>query len=232
MTGQSWFLSKARIREDASVASLRKLLVPQQADARADASHRLIWSLFGDHPDRERDFLWRESKPGSFYVLARRPPVDAAGIFEISPPKLFAPELAVGDRLQFALRANATRTVFTRGQRGARHDVVMHALQGMPKTERAEARPAAIQREGRAWLEAQGERTGFTLAGDGDGALRILSYQVLRVGRSEGPSASLGILDMEGVIRVDNPAVFCDGLVRGFGRGKAFGCGLMLVRRC
>ena len=40
-----------------------------------------------------------------------------------------------------------------------------------------------------------------------------------------------GILDLTGRIEIADPAVFLALLARGFGRAKAFGCGLMLIRR-
>jgi CRISPR system Cascade subunit CasE len=41
----------------------------------------------------------------------------------------------------------------------------------------------------------------------------------------------IGVLDLEGVLVVSDPARFCHCLAQGFGRAKAFGCGLMLIRR-
>ena len=70
------WLSRARLREDACVAALARLLVPEAASARPAAAHRLVWSLFADGPDRRRDFLWREEAPGRFMTLSRRPPVN------------------------------------------------------------------------------------------------------------------------------------------------------------
>ncbi|WP_243641924.1 type I-E CRISPR-associated protein Cas6/Cse3/CasE [Rhodovulum steppense] len=40
-----------------------------------------------------------------------------------------------------------------------------------------------------------------------------------------------GILDLEGRIEVTDPEALLARLARGFGRAKAFGCGLMLIRR-
>ncbi len=40
-----------------------------------------------------------------------------------------------------------------------------------------------------------------------------------------------GVLDYEGVLTVEDPVLFLSALTVGFGRARAFGCGLMLVRR-
>jgi CRISPR system Cascade subunit CasE len=45
------------------------------------------------------------------------------------------------------------------------------------------------------------------------------------------PSASFGVLDFAGLIEVADPSVFVARLGQGFGKAKAFGCGLMLIRR-
>jgi CRISPR system Cascade subunit CasE len=67
---------------------------------------RWVWSLFADGTDRRRDFLWREVRPSEFLILGARMPVDAHGLFDLEC-KPFAPELRVGQRLEFDLRANA-----------------------------------------------------------------------------------------------------------------------------
>lgn len=250
---ESLYLSRARLRRDAPAAALRELLVPRNASARTVAGHHLVWTLFADAADRARDFLWREAEPGLFYLLSRRAPVDRHGLFEVDEPKPFEPCLAPGDRLAFALRANAT---VSRGggkdKRGKPCDVVMDALYKVPPDERGRARPLAVEAAGRAWLVRQGEQAGFAVAPSGrelppaSGALlrpdenaecgadepsvRVMGYRTLRVDRAGAP-ARLGVLDFEGVLEVRDPVRLVEAIARGFGRGKAFGCGLMLVRR-
>lgn len=242
------YLSRARLRRDAPVAALRALLVPSGDSARVAAGHRLVWTLFGDSPDRTRDFLWREADPGVFYLLSRRIPEDRHGLFALDEPKPFAPTLAPGDRLAFVLRANATvARGGGPGRRGKPCDVVMDALHGTPPGERAQARRRAIETAGRAWLAAQGSKAGFTFppcksgSGSADGAeedadagerstVRVVGYRTLRLERA-GAHARIGILDFEGVLEVQDPTRFLEALTHGFGRAKAFGCGLMLIRR-
>ena len=43
--------------------------------------------------------------------------------------------------------------------------------------------------------------------------------------------ATFSVLDLEGVLEVIDPAMFLQHLSTGFGRAKAFGCGLMLIRQ-
>jgi CRISPR system Cascade subunit CasE len=220
------YLARASLRRDAPATALARLLVPGNAHARTAAAHHLVWALYADRPDRTRDFLWHEEKPGRFLALGARAPTDPHHLFELQV-KEFAPALAAGDRLAFRLRANPT---VARGAGGARSkpcDVVMDALHTLPKGERAQARRQAIETAGRAWLARQASRCGFALLGDPavDGYLRR------RIPRGGGPDAVLATLDFEGLLSVGEPEKFLAALTAGIGRGKAFGCGLMLIRR-
>ena len=131
----SFALSRLRLRRDASLSALAPLLAPEDDGGRTDRSHRLLWAVFSDSPDRERDFLWREENPGHFLVLSARAPLDPHDLFEIET-KPFEPNLAKGDRLRFVLRANAVITLRAEGMRGKRTDIVMHRLHEVPTAER------------------------------------------------------------------------------------------------
>lgn len=238
------YFSRATLRRDVPTSALRTLLVPHGDSARTGAAHRIVWTLFADGPERERDFLWRESEAGVYYLLSRRVPEDRHGLFLLDAPKRFAPSFAAGDRLRFDLRANATvaRKSDPSQQRGKPCDVVMNALYAVPKGERAEARRDAVATAGASWLVAQGAQHGFVIPGrdhadSGAAALsatapavRVIAYRTLRVDHA-GPTARLGVLDFDGVLEVRDPARFAESIARGFGRAKSFGCGLMLIRR-
>lgn len=247
MSEPTLYFSRATLRRNVPASALRELLVPGGESARVGAAHRVVWTLFADAPERERDFLWREADAGVYYFLSRRPPNDRHGLFELAEPKRFAPTFTAGDRLRFDLRANATvaRKADPSQRRGKPCDVVMDALYAVPKGERAEARRDAVAAAGTRWIEAQGARCGFAIATRAPGAgnddddsamvaassaVRVSAYRTLRVDHA-GPAARLGVLDLDGEIVVRDPVAFVAALGRGFGRAKAFGCGLMLVRR-
>lgn len=222
------FLSRVRLRRDAPIAALARVLVPSAEEQRVGVSHRLLWTLFGDKPERTRDFLWREAEPGLFYVLSGRAPFDQHGLFDIDPPKPFQPALRVGDRLRFALRANATVARSPgRGQRGKPCDVVMDALYRSSKEARAEQRSIQVNQAGKKWLARQGSVHGF---GFQDTEVTVGAYQVMRI-EHRGSPVRAGVLDFEGVLEVVEPGAFVTAVLQGFGRSKSFGCGLMLLQR-
>lgn len=230
---ETMLLSRARLRKDSPIQALARVLVPDDAAGRTATAHRLVWTLFADTPERERDFLWREAEPGVFYLLSNRPPVDHHSLFDLDPPKAFIPALAAGDRLAFSLRANATvARGGGPGRRGKPCDVVMAALYDLPPGARAQQRADKTQEAGMKWLESQGAKSGFTLARRSDGTVnaRSVSHSVLTLDRRQA-TMRIGVLDLEGVLVVSNPKDFCRCLAHGFGRAKAFGCGLMLIRR-
>lgn len=220
------FLSRARLRRDASVAPVANLLLPKDQDQRVTNAHKLLWTLFADSGERKRDFLWREAQLGTFYLLSARQPEDRHALFDLDPAKPFAPALSPGDRLAFSLRANPTVSYKSgAAARGGRGDVVMHALKSVPPDERAARRGELVDSAGRAWLERQGAKHGFALE-----TLRVEGYRLLQPPH-RGSSMRIATLDFDGRLRVTDPDAFLQAVARGFGRAKAYGCGLMLIRR-
>lgn len=223
------FLVRAQLRRDVSAAALASLLAPQEPGAQAGATHQLVWALFADKAARRRDFLWRQTGPGAFLALATRPPADPHDLF-ILDWKAFAPELRTGQRLAFCLRANpvVAAAPAAPGQRGKRCDVVMHALYALPKELRTAEREACIRAAGSAWLARQGKAHGFDVDSE---SLAIDGYDQVRIPRAVGRPIVFSVLEFEGVLTVCEPTLFLYRIVTGFGAARAFGCGLMLIRR-
>ena len=226
------YLSRVRLKSDASVAALLPLLLSNDAGSGQSQhpGHHLVWSLFADGPDRRRDFLWREmGQQGNFLILSARLPVDPHELFDIDEPKPFEPMFSAGDRLRFSLRANpVVRRRDPSRRRSVKHDVVMDALRACPSGERAEFRNTAVRKEGLAWLERQADKAGFAARPSDVGIDGYRQHQVSRKGTA---AMSFATLDFDGVLDVCDPVKFLLGVVRGFGAAKAYGCGLMLIRR-
>ncbi len=113
-------------------------------------------------------------------------------------------------------------------ERKQHRDVVMQALYPLGK-DRAEKRGQVAQQAGEAWLAGQGMRAGFT-----PDSMTVNNYSVDvlpgYVGKRK-KQPQFGILDMQGELTVTDPKALLSRVAQGFGRAKAFGCGLMLLRR-
>jgi CRISPR system Cascade subunit CasE len=230
------YISRARLRSSRGevLSAVAPLLIPEDASRRPGYAHRVLWLLFQDVPDAERDFLWRDEGGGRYMILSRRQPSDPHGLFEIET-KLFSPVLKPGDKVRFALRANPVITTKRAGTttapngkiRGKKTDVVMDALHKIPKGERSKIRDKIASDAGAQWLKSQGERAGFTLAGQP----AVEGYAQIPVEGRRGRPAGFSVLDLRGVIEITDPPIFLDKLASGFGSAKAFGNGLMLISR-
>lgn len=236
------YFSQLKLSQSPSSRALEALLNPAEQGRRLDAHHRLLWALFSDGPERQRDFLWRAEGQGMFLTLSARPP-KTSELFDPPAVKPFAPALCKGDRLKFSLRANATRTekkgsLSASGKEQKRHiDLVMDRLHSIPgrstfkedeRSDRALHRMRLAQAAATDWLSVQGFRSGFKLI-----RAEVADYftVVLPEQRNRQKRPQFGILDVAGHIEVIDPDLFLNQMAQGFGRAKSYGCGLMLIRR-
>lgn len=227
------YLSRLVIARNPQISALAQLLNPDDSNRRMDAHHRLLWSAFSFEQSAKRDFLWRHDGRDGFVVLSERPPQDSP-LFEPPQVREFAPALNSDDRLDFVLRANATRTQATgrisaQGKPHKAHlDLVMDALHPI-RHDRAQRRMELAQEVAQRWLARQGEQHGFRLE-----RVTASDYSVIMAAsdtrRGKG-QPRFGVLDLSGTLTVLDPAIFLQRMASGFGRARAFGCGLMLIRR-
>lgn len=222
------YFSHIQLAKNPSARALAALLRPAETGERVSAQHHLLWSAFSDSAERKRDFLWREERDGSFLTLSARPPVQT-DLFQPHQVKLYAPDLVAGQQLDFLLRANATRMRRIGVRKGKREDIIKASIDVLEQHDRAGKRMEIATTEGRAWLERQGEKSGFMVVTAVAEDYRTLSLP--RPGASYRNAMTLGVLDLTGRIEIIDPALFLTQMAQGFGRAKSFGCGLMLVRR-
>lgn len=214
-------------------------------------AHRALWRLFSRGPEQRREFLFRhEHAVGGrprFYTLSTQRPVEDidTGLWSILT-KPFAPKLAPGDRLRFLLRASPTvKRAKEKGARSQRHDLVMDAKRLAKEAAAPFDAVAAARDAGERWLSAQASRSGFELArgpvervgGDGlieeaeAALLKVDGYRQNRLQRKGEKPILFSTMDIEGVLTVREPDVFLKQVGLGFGPQRAFGCGLMLLKR-
>lgn len=233
------YISRARLRSGRgeALSAIAPILLPDDDKRRAGLAHRLVWLLFQERLDAKRDFLWRDEGDGNYVILSKSKPADPSALFDLDT-KSFEPHLSAGDTLRFALRANAT--VARKGElssndraarkRGKRCDVVMDALKSIPPGSRALERDKIAATAGEKWLNQQGALAGFALKN-----LCVRAYQKFDLAdearRGRRDRAGVWVLDLEGTISVTEPTAFVAKLGCGFGSARAFGNGLMLIRR-
>lgn len=225
------YMSRIALRREPGAAGSLTALLAEAAGARY-AEHRLVWTLFAGTGDEARDFVFRAMgrAPGRYLVVSQRAPRDPHGIWRIES-KPYPPEIGTGRRLRFSLRANPVVTVNDAKGQPRRHDVVMHAKSSARRDGREVEAAALIAESGRDWLEKRAARLGFTLHPE---SLTVDGYQRLQFSHPDRPGGRpvvLGSLDFEGELTVADAGLFGKTLLEGVGRGKAFGFGLLLVRR-
>ena len=198
------------------------------------AIHQILWHLFPSDPDADRDFIFREEAGNGwpfFYMVSQRRPDPLDGLVNIET-KSYQPRLSEGQRLSFSLRANPVVTKKTANGKRVRHDVVMDAKRKIAKPFSANTDIASCELEhdaGIKWLEARADKLGF---GFDPGMVRVFGYRQHHFkSRKRKDAIRFSSLDFGGLLTVKNANRFGQTLLRGIGRAKAFGCGLMLVRR-
>lgn len=204
-------------------------------------SHQLLWQLFTEQ--KQRNFLFREDQANGLYsqqgmpeylVLSQSAPIQNDELFQIET-KLFAPKLNAGDKLAFRLRANPTVSSYAAGskdKRGHRHDVMMHAkkcAQAEGVTDRLILREH-MEQAALSWLTKDARTTCLGIRFESQPA--VMAYSQHKTSKNALHSdISFSTVDYEGVITVTAPDLLINQIAKGIGRAKAFGCGLMLLRR-
>jgi CRISPR system Cascade subunit CasE len=193
----------------------------QLMEAGEYAIHQWLWELF---PGLERrNFLYRqESRQGQlcFYLLSERSPEQQHPFFDVET-KPFMPLLRAGQRLGFALRVNP---VICRS--GKRHDLLMETKRRLKESVDPREMWEHQAEAARKWLERQGEHSGFQLV-----QAEVDNYRQHRLTRlADSRPVQFSSVDYQGTLIVNEPERFLARIVAGWGKSRAFGCGLMLIR--
>lgn len=193
------------------------------------AAHQLLWQLFPN--EKEREFLYREEQDDfgqpQFFVLSKNQPI-ATPLFTIQS-KPFIPKLLVGNRLAFKLRVNPTICLTSKEGKSQRHDVLMHAKKQNLYATNSEELKSIMDQAAIHWLanEKRVTQWGIQL----DSLPNIIAYNQHQSKKRSGHRIQFSSVDFEGLLTVKDPERFLQQYQNGFGRAKAMGCGLMLIRR-
>lgn len=223
------YFSRIRLRTDADTGALARQLCEQDSYR----EHQMLWQLFGDDPAAIRDFLFRRDDTNGwpqFYVLSHRMPAIENPSWHVDWRE-YHPRLHSGQRLAFNLRANPVITRKEPSGARKRHDLVMD----LKRQSDWKNRPAKecellyelVQQAGNTWLSPRLEQSGAKL--ETLGAEGYIQHQNHKKGQSKPIRYST--LDLSGTLTVTDPEALISTLCHGIGPAKAFGCGLLLVRR-
>jgi CRISPR system Cascade subunit CasE len=222
------YLSKIKLRtnDHGSTGTLIDILLRHQGLAE---QHRLVWVLFSEASHAERDFLFRKIDGGGWLVLSQRKPLDHHNIWEIET-KTFQPDIRTGQRLAFRLRASPSIATRDEAGRRVRRDAIL-------TTQMAQRRPDGslppiseiLPTAAHAWLSKKGEGAGFTV----DRKELVSDCYVRQEFAKEGEgTVRFRSIDFRGVLTVSNSDDFMPSVMSGFGNGKAYGFGMMLLSKC
>ncbi len=197
--------------------------------------HQQLWNIFDAEPDSKRDFLFRrEQVQGwpSYYVVSERLPETRQKIWTVEH-KNYQPKITAGQQLAFRLRVNPVVTVTTKQGKKQRHDVVMNLKKKLDfnKLSKRDRPPEIelVQQAGIEWLLKRAEAAGFSFQ---QTSVLIDGYMQHKVFKKKQKQAiRYSSLDYEGVLTVMDVEKFASALFHGIGRSKAFGCGLLLIKR-
>ena len=215
----------------------------------AYSEHQWLWKFFPSGADQTRDFIFRrhelEQVP-RFYVVSQRPPQAFSDAWQVQS-RAYDPQLQEGQRLSFQLRANPVITKKNDAGKSQRHDVVMQAKKQLLeehgfgknakwadwKTE--SSRPLLyelVQKHCAEWLDGVADRNGFEIAlsTEDEPRLQVDSYDQNNASKRDH-NIRFSAVDFSGELLIKKPELFKIALFNGIGHAKAFGCGLLLVRR-
>lgn len=232
------FFSRVQVApEGMSPKALKALLT-----GNAYGNHQLLWSLFPGVREG-RPFLFRQEferesqdvdseEPRGlplFYVLSHREPEPVPDLLK-PDVKPFRPVLSEGQELVFRLRANPVVARRDPGRKNSRrHDVLFDAKRKAREEgikDRVEIQER-MDEAARRWLQdpERAERNGYELLVEP----QVSGYRQ-HAYRRKGGEIRFSTVDYEGRLSVTDPNRFQSTLAGGIGHGRAFGCGLWMVR--
>lgn len=179
--------------------------------------HRALWAVFPESSDQARDFLFRieQSSIRQVQVLmqSQRQPEIATVATRLLASKAFELNLTERSQLRFLLTANPVKTIADEQGR--------HGNKGEVKKCRV---PLIREEEQVAWLKRK-------LNGAALVSLVDVEKQLPLHFRKDGKSGKIQSYVFKGILQPTNSSILKTLLQQGIGPAKAFGCGLLLVRR-
>jgi len=194
--------------------------------------HHLVWSLFGDRGG-DRHFLYRMTGPTAaetILIASDERPQDRHGLWELEVKDLrLLDTLAKGDRIEWSLRVNATvRSRSGTGRESSTsHCIVDRARRGGAKGTSMQVAMQVVP----PWLAVRLAAAGIEACAEN---MTVQAYDKRRFGHGPGAPSPLVIIattDVVGSGVVHDADAVRRAMREGIGRARAYGCGLLLIRR-
>lgn len=171
--------------------------------------HKMIWNAFPDMPEAERSYLFRtdpEKGRGktSLLLLSQFSPNGRIQGGELLKSIQLSPRFRSGERLAFSLRGNPT-------------------LRSMKTATRV---PLAGTESLSDWISRKFDSVALV----DPATLQIKNRQEIYFNK-KGQQGKVVTVDFEGILTCTNPEGLVELLQKGIGPAKAFGCGLVLLKR-
>lgn len=202
---------------------LSKIHIPWHQAKNPYQFHQALWRLFPGHQESGRDFLFRieQMQKGVGATLLLQSVLQPQSS-EQSPLLLaqreFVLNVSNGQHLRFRLRANPIKTI-----KDSSKGTIEKKGKNYTKTVRV---PLLHEEQQQVWLERKLQDFAQLET------LIVQPEPILYFRKAkEGRSGKIQTVLFDGVLTVTDAITFKQEVAHGIGPAKAFGCGLMLVRR-
>jgi CRISPR system Cascade subunit CasE len=198
---------------------LSKILINGPACRNPYEIHRVLWKLFLEDADANRDFLFRvghsDRNHAEVLMQSKKKPERSSVEVKILAWKEFPLTLHAGQRLRFFLTANPIKTINDESGRTK--------ADGETKKCRV---PLIREEDQRVWIERKFQNAASfeTLIIDPVFPLRFRKGKEDRAGKIQPVS-------FQGILNVKTPEEMTELVQNGIGPAKAFGCGLLSLAR-
>lgn len=192
--------------------------------------HAAVESSFPPAPENTKRNLWRIDRLNNavyLIVLSNRKPDFSHIVEQFGWPKAeqkwetkdytsLLEKITQGQRWQFRLRANPVHSI------SQTCDI---KNQGSAKRGKIYAHITVQQQE--KWLLDRAAKYGFSLQ---EGSFCVTQRDIRKFQRNR-KQVTLSIVTFEGVLEVEDVTLFQRALTNGIGRAKAYGCGLLTIKK-
>lgn len=198
--------------------------VRQLGDGDMYASHQWLWKLFPNAT--KRNFIHMKdirTKTPTFYIISDDKPV-SGGLFDIDVVREYTPKVVKGGKYRFEMIVNPTIDRKIDGK-SRRTSVMTEAFNDFRKS--GGVLSSVKNTHIKSWLDRRGGRNGFECV-----RAEVVSDSKSKFKKKpqHNKYITTSLVRVVGEFVVTDIESFGDMLANGLGKGRAFGCGMVLVK--